>query len=121
MEKKTLVTYFSATGTTKEIAITLAKMVGADLYEIEPQEPYTDSDLDWNDRNSRCVKEWKDKSCRPKIKTALPDINLYDTIWIGYPTAISCQEGWHRPVLCLFAKNFGIFSCNLPKVACFQS
>lgn len=85
MEKKTLVAYFSATGTTKEIAITLAKMVGADLYEIEPQEPYTDADLDWNDRNSRCVKEWKDKSCRPKIKTALPDMNLYDTIWIGYP------------------------------------
>ena len=31
-----------------------------------------------------------------------------------------CQEGWHRPVLSLFAKVFTVFSCKLPKVTCFQ-
>ena len=73
MEKKILVAYFSASGITKEYAVTLALKLGADLYEIEPAQPYTEADLDWNDRNSRCVKEWKDKSCRPEIRTSVPD------------------------------------------------
>lgn len=44
---KTLVVYFSATGTTKAAAQKLAKEFNADLYEITPEVPYTDADLDW--------------------------------------------------------------------------
>ena len=85
MEKKILVAYFSVSGITKEYAVTLALKLGADLYEIEPAQPYTEADLDWNDRNSRCVKEWKDKSCRPEIRTSVPDMSQYDTVFLGYP------------------------------------
>ena len=38
---KTLIVYFSATGTTKAAAQRLAKEFNADLYEITPEVPYT--------------------------------------------------------------------------------
>ena len=66
--KKTLVVYFSATGTTKAAARNLAKELGADLYEIVPEQPYTAADLDWRDKSSRSTLEMKDKSSRPAIK-----------------------------------------------------
>ena len=48
---KTLVAYFSASGVTKRLAGNLAKATGADLFEIVPQVPYTDADLNWMDKN----------------------------------------------------------------------
>lgn len=54
---KTLVVYYSATGNTKDVAETIADVTGADLFEIEPKEPYTNDDLDWTDDNSRVSKE----------------------------------------------------------------
>ena len=66
--KKTLVVYFSATGTTKAAAQRLAKEHNADLYEITPEQPYTAADLDWRDKTSRSTIEMKDKSSRPAIK-----------------------------------------------------
>ena len=80
-----LVVYFSATGTTRGVAEKLAEGLGADLYEIVPAEPYTDADLNWNDRNSRTSIETDDPACRPAIAGELPDLTGCDTVFIGYP------------------------------------
>ena len=84
-DMKTLVVYFSATGTTKAAAQRLAKEFNADLYEITPEVPYTSADLDWRDKNSRSTIEMKDKSSRPAIKGHCDNIADYDVVWIGFP------------------------------------
>ena len=84
-ESEVLVVYFSATGNTEAAAQTIADMLGADLYEIVPAEPYTDADLNWNDPDSRVNAEHEDSSVRPAIEGELPDLSEYDTIFIGYP------------------------------------
>ena len=83
--RKTLVVYFSATGTTKAAAQRLAKEKNADLYEIVPEQLYTDADLNWRDKNSRSTLEMKDKSSRPAIKGHCDNIANYDVVWIGFP------------------------------------
>lgn len=82
---KTLIIYFSATGTTKGIAEKIAAATGGDLYEITPAEPYSDADLDYSDKNSRTTKEQNDKSVRPAIANDTINLDGYDTIYIGYP------------------------------------
>ena len=52
-DMKVLVAYFSASGVTKGVAQQLAEVAGADLHEIKPEQPYTDADLDWRDKESR--------------------------------------------------------------------
>ena len=84
-EMKTLIVYFSATGTTKAAAQRLAKEFNADLYEITPEVPYTAADLDWRDKTSRSTLEMKDKSSRPAIKGRCENIADYDVVWIGFP------------------------------------
>ena len=66
-KSKTLVAYFSATGTTMEAASRLAKLADADLFEIVPEIPYTPADLNWRDKKSRSTLEMEDKSSRPAI------------------------------------------------------
>ncbi len=80
-----LVVCFSATGTTKGVAEKLAEGLSADLYEIVPEEPYTDADLNYNNSKSRTSIETDDPSCRPAIAGELPDLSAYDTVLIGYP------------------------------------
>lgn len=82
---RVLVVYFSATGTTKGIAEMAAEGMGADIYEIVPQEPYTDADLDWHDDNSRSTIEMNDKSSRPQINGTVENMEQYDIVFIGYP------------------------------------
>lgn len=82
---KTLVAYFSATGTTMEAADKLARVAHADLHEIIPAEPYTAADLNWNDKKSRSTLEMNDKSSRPAIKNRVENMAQYDTIFVGYP------------------------------------
>lgn len=84
---KTLVVYFSTTGSTKAVAETVADTVGADLFEITPVDPYTSDDLDWNDSNSRVSVEHSDESKRdvPLTKTVPDNWNDYDTVFLGYP------------------------------------
>ncbi|MBO7546066.1 MAG: NAD(P)H-dependent oxidoreductase [Paludibacteraceae bacterium] len=84
MKQKTLIAYFSATGTTKAAAQRLASEHNAILWEIEPAEPYTAADLDWRDANSRSSREMKDPEERPIIKQCT-DIKPYDTIYVGFP------------------------------------
>lgn len=83
--KKTLVAYFSASGTTKAVAQQLAEVVGADLHEIKPEQPYTDADLDWNDKQSRSTIEMNDKNSRPAITAKLQNMNDYEVVYVGFP------------------------------------
>lgn len=84
-ESKVLVAYFSATGTTKGVAEIIAGNMGADIYEIVPQEPYTDADLNWHDDDSRSSIEMNDKSSRPGIDGAVENMDQYDVVFVGYP------------------------------------
>ncbi|MCC8170103.1 MAG: hypothetical protein LIO59_07085, partial [Oscillospiraceae bacterium] len=83
-ESKTLVAYFSNTGNTEGIAEYIAEITGADLFEIVPEEPYTDEDLDYNDSSSRTTLEQSDSTVRPAIASVVEDMEQYDTIYIGY-------------------------------------
>ena len=80
-----LVAYFSATGTTKGVAEKIAEVTGGDLYEIVPEEPYSDADLNWNDQNSRSTKEQNDKSVRPEIGSEEISLEGYTTVYLGFP------------------------------------
>ena len=84
---KTLVVYYSATGSTKAVAETIANTAGADLFEITPVDPYTSDDLNWTDDNSRVSVEHNDESKRdvPLTKTTPDHWADYDTVFIGYP------------------------------------
>ena len=84
-DKKVLVAYFSATGTTKRVAENLAKASDGDLYEIKPIKAYTNADLNWHDSNSRSSVEMNDKKLRPEIVTGDLSIENYDTIYLGFP------------------------------------
>ena len=82
---KTLVAYFSASGTTSRVAKELAQAVEADLYEIRPAVPYTKADLNWMDKKSRSSIEMNDKSSRPALADQDANIGAYDTILLGFP------------------------------------
>ena len=84
MQKK-LVAYFSASGVTARAAKTLSAAIDADLYEIRPQTPYTNADLDWTDKHSRSSLEMADPSSRPAIQGDLPNMGEYDAIFLGFP------------------------------------
>lgn len=84
-EHKILVAYFSATGTTKGVAEHIANGLNADIYEIVPEEAYTDADLDYNDNNSRTIIEMNDPNARPVISGSVENMEQYDTVFIGYP------------------------------------
>lgn len=80
-----LVAYFSATGTTEGVAENIAAGLNADLYEIVPQEPYTDADLNYNDDDSRSTIEMNDPNARPAISGSVENMEQYDIVFIGYP------------------------------------
>lgn len=82
---KVLVAYFSATNTTQGIAEHIADGLSADIYEIVPEEPYTDADLNYNDNNSRTTIEMNDPDVRPAISGSVEDMEQYDIVFIGYP------------------------------------
>lgn len=84
---KTLVAYFSASGVTAKVAKKLADSIGADLFEIRPETPYTEADLEWTNSKSRSSVEMKDKSFRPAIveDCRVADMADYDTLFIGFP------------------------------------
>ena len=93
---KTLVAYFSASGTTKRAAEALASATGADIYEIRPAAPYTGADLDWTDKNSRSTVEMRDRSSRPELADMDANIGAYDRIFIGFPIWLA----YHKLIQC---------------------
>ena len=80
-----LVAYFSATGTTEKLAEYAADATGADLYEIQPEKPYTAEDLDYGDSDSRSSVEMDDPDARPAISGSVENMEQYDIVIIGYP------------------------------------
>ncbi len=84
MSKK-LVAYFSASGVTAKVADMLADAVGADIYEIRPEVPYTKADLNWMDKKSRSTIEMNDKTSRPTMADTDAKVEQYDTIFLGFP------------------------------------
>lgn len=84
---KVLVVYYSATGNTKAVANYIADATGGDLFELEPVEPYTDEDLNYNDPDSRVSREHDDESLRDVelVSTTVDNFGEYDEILIGYP------------------------------------
>lgn len=82
---KKLVTYFSCTGTTKNAAQKLAKLIGADLFEIKPAQAYTSADLNWNDKKSRSTVEMNNPASRPEIAEKVADMKQYTTVFVGFP------------------------------------
>lgn len=85
MNGKTLVAYFSASGVTAAVAKILAETLGADLYEIKPESPYTAADLNWMDKHSRSTLEMTDPASRPELASEQIDLSGYQNVLIGYP------------------------------------
>ena len=100
--KKALVAFFSASGVTKKVAERLAGAIGADLFEIVPEKPYTKSDLMWINPKSRSSVEMKDRSCRPAIASKVDDMSVYDVIFVGFPV------WWYREpsIIDTFAESY---------------
>lgn len=83
--KKVLVAYFSASGTTANVAKSLAEAAEGDLYEIKAEVPYTEADLNWMDKNSRSSLEMNKPDFRPEIADSVQNMEQYDTVFIGFP------------------------------------
>lgn len=86
-QRSVLVVYYSATGSTKAVAETLAETLDADLFEVTPTEVYSSDDLNWNDAQSRVCREHDDKTLREValVSDAADHWDRYDTVLIGYP------------------------------------
>ena len=84
-----LVAYFSASGTTAKVAKRLADSIDADLFEIKPKEPYTDSDLRWTNPMARCNREKIGKKDVP-VEGKIEDFSKYDVVYIGFPIWYGC-------------------------------
>ena len=82
---KRLVAYFSASGVTAKVAENLADAIGADIFEIQPEVPYTKADLNWMDKKARTTIEMSDPTSRPAIAAKRDNIDEYDTIFVGFP------------------------------------
>ena len=96
----TLVIYFSCTGTTRGVAEKLARVTGADLYEIVPAVPYTEEDLNYSDRSTRATFEQDHPDTRPEIGGEDVDLTGYTTVYIGYPI----WWGEEPRILCTFVE-----------------
>lgn len=84
-EKKVLVAYFSATGTTERVAKMIATATGGELYKIQPEKEYSAADLDWTVKTSRCCRENDNPKSRPAIVKSKASLDDYDVIYLGYP------------------------------------
>lgn len=82
---KALVAFFSAGGVTAALARRLADAIGAPLYEIRPEVPYTQADLDWRNQQSRSTREMQDKNCRPTLADTNAPVADADVVFVGYP------------------------------------
>ena len=93
---KILVVYYSASGVSKQVAKFLSESCGGDLYEIRPQVPYSESDLNWRNGNSRVSKEIHNRSIRPPLADNYVQIDKYNTILLSFPI------WWYLPPLVVY-------------------
>ena len=82
---KALVAYFSASGVTAKLAARLSDAIGADMFEIKPETPYSKADLNWMNKKSRSSVEMNDRNCRPGISSRVDDMAQYDVVFVGFP------------------------------------
>ena len=80
-----LVAYFSTSGKTEAEAKKIAEREDADIFVIQPEEPYTSADLDWQERGCRANNEMENKSNRVALAAVCEDIAKYDEIYLGFP------------------------------------
>ena len=85
MAEKILVAVFSASGVTKKVGEEIARIAGADFFEIVPEKIYTDDDLNWMNKQSRSSIEMNDTSARPEIAGTVSDMDSYNKVIIGFP------------------------------------
>ena len=85
MEGKVLVAVFSASGVTKRVGEEIARIAGADFFEIVPKEIYTDDALNWMNKQSRSSVEMNDPSARPEIAGTVSDMDSYNKVIVGFP------------------------------------
>ena len=82
-----LVVYFSATGNTERVAEVIADTTGGELFELEPVDPYTDEDLNYNDDNSRVSQKYADEGLR-NVELVADTVDGWqdvERVYIGYP------------------------------------
>ena len=96
-----LVVYFSATGNTESIAQHLQSVLDADLYEIVPEVPYTDEDLNYSNDSCRANQEQNDPAARPAITGTPEHPEDYDVVFLGYPI----WWGQAPKVICTFLES----------------
>lgn len=82
---KVLVVYFSATGTTKGVAEKIAEAADADIVELVPAQPYSSTDLNYQNDGCRANQEQNDDSARPEIANSIDGWEHYDVVLIGHP------------------------------------
>ncbi len=112
----TLITFFSAEGTTAKVARELAEATGFDLFEIVPEKPYTAADIKWTNPMARCNREkfgGKDVPVAGKVE----NFSDYDTVLIGFPIWYLCAPNvvntfckgydWSGKKVCAFATSGG--------------
>jgi len=80
-----LIAYFSATGNTRTVAEQIAEVLNASLFDIVPEAPYTNDDLNWTNRASRSITEQYDNSVRPAFVGAVENMDGYDIVFVGFP------------------------------------
>ena len=85
MADKILVAVFSASGVTKNVGEEIARIAGADFFEIVPKEIYTEDDLNWMNKQSRSSVEMNDPSARPEIAGTVSDMDSYNKVIVGFP------------------------------------
>ena len=94
-QMKVLVAYFSASGVTEGVAKQLAEVTGGDLHKIQPEQPYTEADLDWRDKQSRSTIEMQDKNSRPAITnklTNMQDARIMGSMMSSVSKFVYCLE-----------------------------
>ena len=113
---KTLVAYFSAGGTTRNLALKMAHMTGSDIFEIKPEPPYTEKDLNWRKHRARCNQEHL-KNLDVPVVGAVENLDQYDMIFLGFPIWYECAPNiintfckgydWTGKTVALFATSGG--------------
>ncbi len=111
-----LVAYFSAEGNTAKVAKELAESLGAELFEIRPEKPYTAADIKWTNPLARCNKE-KFANKEVPVAGTVEDFGRFDTVFIGFPIWYGCAPNvvntfckaldWSGKKVALFATSGG--------------